>query len=134
MAASEARGVLDTCTLIDIDQLDRRNLPDIPEITSITMSELHQGLVFAKTAQARASRLERLSMVVDRFEPLAYDGEAASRYGTLATLTVGLGRSLKQRRLDLMIGAIASVHEIPLYTRNPADFKGLESVLRVIAV
>ncbi len=79
-------------------------------------------------------RLERLNVAVERFEPLPFDGEAASRYGTLSTLVLMQGRTIKRRKMDLMIAAIASVHEIPLYTRNLDDFKGLESVLRVIEV
>jgi len=33
-----------------------------------------------------------------------------------------------------MIVAIASSRNLPLYTRNPDDFKGLESLLEVVAV
>jgi hypothetical protein len=130
----EPRGVLDTCTYIDLKNLTADRLPEIPELTVITMTELHQGVAMAANASTRASRLERLNAAVGEFDPLPYDGEAASRYGTLAALTVDRGRSPKPRQMDLMIAAVASVHELPLYTRNPDDFKGLESVLRVIAV
>ncbi|MDN3241049.1 hypothetical protein QWI33_15055 [Glycomyces tritici] len=75
-----------------------------------------------------------LNSAVDECEPLPCSGEAASRFGTLATLTVERGRSPKPRRTDLMIAAVASVHGLPLYTRNPDDSKGLESLVRVIAV
>ncbi len=33
-----------------------------------------------------------------------------------------------------MIAAIASVAGLPLYTRNPDDFAGLESMLTVVGV
>jgi toxin FitB len=33
-----------------------------------------------------------------------------------------------------MIAAVASVHSLPLYTRNPKDFAGLDSVLTMVAV
>jgi predicted nucleic acid-binding protein len=36
--------------------------------------------------------------------------------------------------MDLMIAAIASSRELPLYTRNEDDFKGLRSMVEVIAV
>jgi toxin FitB len=134
VADSEPRGVLDTCTFIDFELLSPEVVPDIPEITSITLGELHQGVALAKSAQARATRLERLNMAIEQFEPLPFDGEAAGRYGTLVALTAAHGRSFKQRRFDLMIAAVASVHELPLYTRNPDDFRGLDSLLRVIAV
>ncbi len=126
--------MLDTCTYIDLVEIGAGPLPEIPELTVISMTELHQGVAMAATATERAIRTERLNAAVQEFEPLPYDGEAASRFGTLAMLTVGQGRSPKPRRLDLMIAAIASVHDLPLYTRNSKDFRGLESLVRVIAV
>ncbi|MBO3734636.1 hypothetical protein J5V16_17555 [Glycomyces sp. NEAU-S30] len=78
--------------------------------------------------------MKKLNAAIADFEPLAFDSEAASRYGTLAALTVEQGRSPKPRQMDLMIAAVASVHELPLYTRNPDDFKGPESVLLVVAI
>lgn len=33
-----------------------------------------------------------------------------------------------------MIAATASVHDLPLFTRNPDDFEGLESALTVVPV
>jgi predicted nucleic acid-binding protein len=36
--------------------------------------------------------------------------------------------------MDLMIAAIASSRDLPLYTRNDADFTGLEDMVEVIAV
>jgi predicted nucleic acid-binding protein len=36
--------------------------------------------------------------------------------------------------MDLMIAAIASVHDLPLFTRNLDDFAGLEDMVTVIAV
>ncbi len=134
MVENEPRGVLDTCTFIDYGSLDRERLPDIVELTSVTMAELHQGIVYAKTHESRGARLERLSKAVTLFEPLPFNGEAAGRFGTMVALTIDNGRSPKQRSMDLMIAAIASVHELPLYTRNPKDFMGLESLVRVIAV
>jgi predicted nucleic acid-binding protein len=34
----------------------------------------------------------------------------------------------------LMIAAITSAHELPLYTRDAADFKGLEDLVEIVAV
>jgi predicted nucleic acid-binding protein len=36
--------------------------------------------------------------------------------------------------MDLMIAAVASANRIPLYTRNPKDFAGLDSALSVFSV
>lgn len=52
----------------------------------------------------------------------------------MAELVVAEGRNPKPRKCDLMIAAIASVNDLPLYTRDPDDFKGLDPVLTVMAV
>ena len=127
-------GVLDSCTYIDLAALDPSALPAVPEITAITMAELHQGVAMAKDAATRAARTELLGAAIVEFEPLPFDAEAATRYGTLVALTLEAKHDPKPRRLDLMIAAIASARGLPLYTRNEADFKGLEDMLEVIAV
>ncbi|WP_198667495.1 type II toxin-antitoxin system VapC family toxin [Glycomyces dulcitolivorans] len=134
MVVREARGIIDTCVYIDLAEIDPMDLPEIPQISAITMTELHQGVAMAKTATKRAARIEQLNSAIGDFDPISYDAEAASRFGTLATLVVEQGRSPKPRQMDLMIAAVASVHDLPLYTRNPDDFKGLESLVRVITV
>jgi predicted nucleic acid-binding protein len=127
-------GVLDTCAYIDLDQLDPAILPAIPELTAITLAELHQGVAMAKTATIRAARTEVLGAAIVDFDPLPFDAEAATRYGTLVALTLAAKRDPKPRRLDLMIAAIASSRDLPLCTRNVADFAGLDDLLTVIEV
>ncbi len=127
-------GVLDTCAYIDLAELDPACLPEVPELTAITMAELHQGLAMATDPAARAARTELLGAAIVDFEPLPFDGEAAARYGTLVALTLAANRSPKPRRLDLMIAAIASTRGLPLYTRNAADLVGLDGMLTVLAV
>ncbi|MFI9387180.1 type II toxin-antitoxin system VapC family toxin [Kutzneria sp. NPDC052558] len=134
MADRPEFGVLDTCTYIDLASLDPATLPAVPEITAITMAELHQGVAMARTAAARAARTELLGAAIVEFDPLPFDTDAATRYGTLVALTLEANRDPKPRRLDLMIAAIASVRDLPLYTRNEADFKGLEDMVEVVAV
>lgn len=109
-------GVLDTCTYIDLDLLDPAVLPVIPEITAITMAELHQGLAMAKDAVARAARTEKLGAAIVDFVPLPFDADAATRYGTLVALALSANRDPRPRRMDLMIAAIASARGLPLYS------------------
>lgn len=127
-------GVLDTCVYIDLDQHDPATLPVVPEITAITMAELHQGVAMAKTAAARAARTEKLGATVVEFEPLPFDGEAATRYGTLVALTLEANRNPRPRRMDLLIAAIASARGLPLYTSNADDFVGLGDIVEVVAL
>ncbi|MGH3974796.1 MAG: type II toxin-antitoxin system VapC family toxin [Pseudonocardiaceae bacterium] len=127
-------GVLDTCAYIDLDVIDPAALPAIPEITAVTLAELHQGVAMAKDTATRATRTEKLGAAVADFDALPFDGDAAARYGTLVALAVGAGRDPRPHRMDLMIAAIASTRDLPLYTRNPEDFKGLNGVVTVVAV
>lgn len=127
-------GLLDTCAYIDLGELDPERLPAFPQISAVTMAELHQGVAMAREARTRAARMEKLAAAASDFDPLPFDREAAGRYGTLVTLTLELGRNPKPRRMDLMIAAIASSNGMPLYTRDPADFQGLEGPLTVVAV
>ncbi|MGY4772105.1 VapC toxin family PIN domain ribonuclease [Kribbella sp. CWNU-51] len=134
MAETSASGVLDTCAYIDLGLIAPDALPEYPELTAVTLAELHQGVSMAKDAATRAARTEVLGAAVSDFEPLPFDGDAAARYGTLVALVISAGRDPRPRRMDLMIAAIASSQNLPLYTRNPADFKGLDSVLTVQAI
>ncbi|MEE1937990.1 type II toxin-antitoxin system VapC family toxin [Streptomyces sp. TRM 70361] len=134
MAERHQSGVLDTCTYIDLGLLPAERLPVVPELTAITLAELHQGVAMAKTPTTRAARTEKLAAAVADFEPLPFDSDAAARYGTLVSLVIDTGRDPRPRRMDLMIAAIASSRGLPLFTRNADDFKGLDRSLHVVAL
>lgn len=134
MTERHASGVLDTCAYIDLGTLDPASLPELCEITAITLAELHQGVATAKDTVTRAARSEQLGAAIVDFDPLPFDEDAATRYGTLVALTLAAKRDPRPRRMDLLIAAIASARGLPLYTRNSADFRGLESMLEIIAV
>lgn len=134
MADRHASGVLDTSTYIDLHLLDPEVLPELPEITAVTLAELNHGVVSARDAEVWKARAEQLAAAIMDFEPLPFDKRSAARYGTLIALTLDAGRDPRSRKLDLMIAATASCHDLPLYTRNAKDFVGLESLVEVIEV
>lgn len=49
-------------------------------------------------------------------------------------LVVAIGPSPRPRRMGLMIAAVASAHQMPLFTRNAGDIVGLDNVLTTISV
>ncbi|WP_311765291.1 type II toxin-antitoxin system VapC family toxin [Streptomyces zingiberis] len=126
--------MLDTCVYIGLHGITPAALPTVPLLTAVTMAELQQGVMLAKDPAVRAARMERLGAAVADFDPLPFDGDAATRYGTLVSLTLAAERNPRPRRLDLMIAATASVRGLPLFTRNPDDFEGLESAVTVVPV
>ncbi|MGX1775551.1 type II toxin-antitoxin system VapC family toxin [Nocardia brasiliensis] len=134
MSERRSSGILDTCTYIDLYELEPVTLPKMPELTAITLAELHQGVAMAKDPIARAERSERLGVAIVEFDPLPFDEDAATRYGTLVALTLATKRHPRPRRMDLMIAAIASSRGLPLFTRNSADFRGLESMVEIVPV
>jgi toxin FitB len=127
-------GVLDTSAYIDLAVLDPAALPVIPELTAVTMAELHQGVAMARDAGTRAARTESLAAAIVEFDPLPFDGAAAARYGSLVALTLQANLDPKPRRMDLMIAAIASAHGLPLYTRNAKDLVGLSGLLQIMEI
>ncbi|QSS95177.1 type II toxin-antitoxin system VapC family toxin [Streptomyces sp. M54] len=130
VAERHRTGVLDTCTYIDLGLLEPERLPMLPALTAVSLAELQQGVAMARDPLVRAARMEKLGAAVADFEPLPFDGDAAARYGTLVALVV----AARRRRMDLMIASIASVRGLPLFTRNPDDFKGLEHSVTVIGL
>lgn len=119
---------------LDLKELSPDALPHYPEITAVTLAELHQGLSMAQTPASKAARTEQLSAAIAEFDALPFDDQAAARYGTLVSLTIEANRNPRPRKLDLMIAAIASTLDLPLYTRNGTGFKGLESAVAVVEV
>jgi predicted nucleic acid-binding protein len=129
-----SQGLLDTCTVIDLARLDPAKLPDEAAISAVTLAELAQGVAMARTPVDVMARSQLLADAQMRFEALPFDAEAARRYGTLVAMVVAVGRSPRPRRMDLMIAAVASTANLPLYTRNAADFRGLDGAVTVKAV
>jgi predicted nucleic acid-binding protein len=125
------RGILDTSVLI-ADTV--APISGELAISIISLAELHYGVLVAASEQSRAIRLNRLSRLQRRFDALPVDEAVADSYGQLAAHTVRRGRNPRARAMDLLIAATAHAHGAQLYTRNLADFSGLEDLVDVIAV
>jgi len=120
--------------VIDLDVVPETALPLETAIAAVTLAELSAGIHTTNDAAERAARAGRLQRAEAVWDPLPFDANAARNYGHLVALVVAAGRKPRPRRLDLMIAATAAEAGLPLYTRNPHDFAGLETVVTVIAV
>lgn len=134
MTARIQRGMLDTCTVIDLPALDPARLPVEVAIPAIVLAELAQGVAMTKSPEQVMIRSQRLADIEAAFAAIPFDREAARRYGTLVALTIAASRAPRPRRIDLMIAATAAAHGLPLFTRNPDDFRGLDAAVTIIAV
>ncbi|MGH3282342.1 MAG: type II toxin-antitoxin system VapC family toxin [Trebonia sp.] len=134
MTGRVQRGMLDTCAVIDLPSLDPEQLPVEAAIPAVVLAELAQGVAMTKSAEQVMIRSQRLADIEAAFAAIPFDREAARRYGTLVALTIAANRDPRPRRIDLMIAATAAAHGLPLFTRNPDDFRGLDSGVAVIAI
>jgi predicted nucleic acid-binding protein len=137
------QGLLDTNILILRRWIDPAELPDEMAISAITLAELSAGPhevrgndeqdLYDEHAE-RARRLEILQRAESEFDPVPFDAEAARIYGRVSAAVIATGRKPRRRIADLMIAATALAEDLPLFTTNPADFAGLDTLMRVIPV
>ena len=128
------RGLLDTSIVIDHDLIDASSLPDESAISAITLAELAAGPHATSDENERARRQDRLQWAATTWDPLPVDVESARAYGRVYAAAKAAGRSSRTRFADLLIAATAAANGLPVYTRNPADFQGLDEIVRVIVV
>ncbi len=129
------QGLLDTSVVIDLDRLDPSELPIEVAVSALTMAELAAGPHAASDADERGRRQDRLQRAEAAFDPLPFDGEAARAYGRIYAAVTASGRKARgARAVDLLIAATACAASLPLYTRNGADFEGLEGLVVVVVV
>ncbi|TBL28790.1 PIN domain-containing protein [Verrucosispora sp. SN26_14.1] len=123
-----SRGILDTSILIATDVTP---IPGELAISIASLAELQFGVLVAKTAEARALRLARLSAIQRRFDPLPIDEVIADSYARLAARVVETGRQPRARAMNLLIAATAHAHDAAVYTRNAEDLAGLEDLITI---
>jgi predicted nucleic acid-binding protein len=128
------RGLLDTSVVIDHDRIDPQLLPDESAISSVTLAELAAGPHATDKSDERARRQDRLQWATATWDPIPFDEEGARVYGRLFAAARAAGQSSRSRFADLLIASTAAANNLPLYTRNPDDFKALQGIVTVVAI
>lgn len=123
-------GILDTCVVIALEQVDPAELPDEQAITTVTLGELTVGPLIARDAFERARRQVRLQAVEHQFADsmLPYDQAAARAFGMVMAGAIERGRRSRARVSDFQIASIALAHQLALYTVNVDDFEGIDGL------
>ena len=130
-----ARGLLDTSVVIDLERISVDSLPDEVAISALTMAELAAGPHAASDPDERSRRQDRLQRTESAFDPLPFTTEAARAYGRVFAAVAASGRTPRgARAVDLLIAATALAEGLPLYTRNPDDFRSLEGLVDVVSI
>lgn len=124
-------GLLDTSVLIAPE--DSSVLPADTLISMVSLAELAAGPHAVEDGAERARRQERLQAVEAGYDSLPFDATCARAYGRLYAESAQAGRKARGRRaIDLMIAATAVAHDLPLYTLNAGDLRGLDGVLEIV--
>jgi len=128
------RGLGDTNILIQLERLSAEWLPSELLTSTVTLAELSAGIHSATNEAERGRRIARVQRVEASFDPLPFDAEAARQYGVIASMLIAMGRKPRGRVADLMIASVAAANRLPLFTTNPDDFAGLETIMPVVPV
>jgi predicted nucleic acid-binding protein len=100
-------------------------LPDEIAVSVVTAAELELGVLRARDAPTRATRLATLSRVRAEYPLLPIDDATASCFARIADEELRAGRKL--RRHDTWIAATALRHHADVLTQD-ADFGAFKSV------
>lgn len=99
-------------------------------ISTVSIAELHFGLLVASDDDARALRVARLGLLEARYpDPLPLDDRVAREWGRLQAAVANRGGKPRGRSADLAIAATANIHDAVLVTRNLKDFKLVEDLV-----
>ena len=100
----------------------------------MTLAELTAGPHATDDEDERARRQDRLQWAAVTWDALPFDSDAARMYGRVFAATRTAKRPSRTRLADLLIASTGAANGLPVYTRNPTDFAGLESIVRIVAV
>lgn len=134
MAERLAQGLLDTSVVIDLENIPASDLPLEVAICAITLAELAAAPAATTDVDERARRQDRLQRTESAFDPIPFDLEAARSYARVYAAVVAQGRKPRRRLADLLIASVALAEGLPVITRNPDDFVGLEKLIDVTTV
>ncbi|MCT1451487.1 MULTISPECIES: type II toxin-antitoxin system VapC family toxin [unclassified Corynebacterium] len=128
------RGLLDTSVVLDLTAIDPNLLPNEFAICSITMAELQAGPAATADCVEQAKRISQIQRIESLIDCIPFDTQAARAYGLVYAAVVQSGRTPRRRIADLLIASSAIAENLPLFTRNPDDFKGLEELVQIVVV
>lgn len=127
--APATTGLLDTSVVIALSGLKYEDLPEVPQISTITLAELSVGPLVASTELERSARQAVLQQTEADFTPLPFDARSARAFGQVAASLRQSGRKTSARSYDAMIAAVALANGLPLFTANPDDFSGIAGLV-----
>jgi predicted nucleic acid-binding protein len=122
-----AAAILDTSVFIAVEQGREpgRSLPSQVGVSVITLAELELGVLMARDADVRATRLATLMRVREQAAGLPIDDRVSSAYARLAATELAAGR--RPRVNDTWIAATALAHGAAVWTQD-VDFTAFGAI------
>lgn len=104
-------------------------------MSTLTIAELVAGPRGVEQDLKRVRRQSHLRYVQANVESISFDLRCARAYGSIYGATVRAGRKPRgSRAIDLPIAATALADDLPLYTLNVKDLRGLEDLIEIVDV
>ncbi|HEY5814942.1 MAG TPA: PIN domain-containing protein [Solirubrobacterales bacterium] len=119
--------------MADLKKIELRRLCLTFATSALTIAELARGPGATRNDLERERRRRHLHQVETSIDVLPFDLACARAYGVVAAAVERIGRKPRgARAVDLMIAATALSNELPLYTLNAKDFRGVEGLIEII--
>lgn len=123
--------ILDTTFLIDVMKRDERvselvadvSVSGASLVTTTSIMELWEGIHHADSTRNERKRVEEL---LEDVREVPFDRECAMKAGKVNEALVSAGEPIDVE--DVMIGATAIVHDVPVVTRNVSHFDRIDGL------
>jgi predicted nucleic acid-binding protein len=135
IGTSGQRALIDTSVLAGLKRSELLRLSSRLAASTVTIAELARGPGAATEDLEKVRRRLHLEQVEASVEALPFDLACARAYGAVRGAVQCIGRKPRgSRAMDLLIAATALAHDMPLYTLNPKDLRGLEDLIEIVDV
>lgn len=129
------RGLIDTSVAAELNKAELASFSLGLATSTLTIAELAGGPHAANDDFEKERRRHHLRQVEATIEALPFDFACARAYGSVYAAVERIGRKPRgPRAVDLMIAATALAHDLPLYTLNAKDLRGLEDLIEIVDV
>lgn len=128
-------GLLDTSVVVDLFDIPAISLPNQSLISALTLAELTSGYSTSVDPSLAIIRKNHVNFLEASCDVAPFDQSCAHKYSAVAQAVVSYGRKPRGKRaVDYLIATTAAHLGIPLYTRNPKDFEGLDGIVEIVSV
>lgn len=135
IGTSGRRALIDTSVLAGLKTSDLGRLSPKLATSTLALAELARGPGAATDDLEKARRRVHLQGVEASIEALPFDLSCARAYASVCGAVERIGRKPRgSRALDLLIATAALANQLPLYTLNAKDLRGLEHLIEIVDV